>query len=207
MLLPTGSTFPGIVELRKTVDSDSDAQKTIEELLGGPGEEPSFPFLEVPVDILPTPLLHKMKSFLTEHKNDFFDTLWLKKLRKAKENQLSYVVIREQVWEPAFEECRKMLVKVRDCSFKMSEIPKLFENKDTPVLRRHLGSLFHAFLANNEVPKDFNQKCIEQFISKVNDCLILAGYIKVAEKLLSLKASLQLEGSFKPVERLLGTVS
>ena len=149
--------------------------------------------------------------FGKEHRNDFFDSMWLENCQifyasVPDKKKISFCGIYEQVWKPTIVNCRSLLHGLCQRSITVSDIKPLSKQKD---IDKHLTSLcvamHHCYPETKSLFPEPNKwvsdvsKDINQFLGAFNQLEKLNSALSYC---LTLKERLKLKGDFSGLKDL-----
>ena len=122
----------------------------------------------------------------------------------AKSNpELSIQDIVTKIWEPAFQECCRILESLRGRTMKLCEVDNRFKCYDDPgKIKSHLENLYKGVelcLGHNQHSTS-SPGWIRSAVESMQQYWTLSRYAKAAKTILELKERLELTGDFSIME-------
>ena len=193
----------GLVELVRELDQDFES-KPISSLCvsRGPSQVDARCFLTAfPLD----PIKVKYDFMVRHYQNDFFHRIWEHtaiRAARASTAELTIPDIVTKIWNPAFEECCKLLDSLSNCSITLREVDDRFLRfNNVSTIKLHLEQLHKGV----EVCLDRKppQRCppwIDSAVERMQQYWMLSRYAKAAQTVLKLRDELNLTGDFALME-------
>ena len=194
----------GLDELRTQLGQNFDRYR-IRSLCqsGGSTSQPIFHSFQ---SAIPLDSIMIKYDFLTgRHQNDLFHRIWERtSITASKVNsELTIQDIVTKIWEPAFEECCRILESLKGRTMKLREIDDRFKRYDGPgKIRGHLENLYKGV----ELCFGRGQSSaacpgwIKSAVESMQQYWTLSRYAKAAQTILELRRRLELTGEFSIME-------
>lgn len=144
-------------------------------------------------------------DFLARHyQNDLFHRIWERtSINAAKVTELTIQDIVTEIWEPAFEECCRILESLKGRTMKLHEVDDRFKRySDLEKIKSHLENLYKGI----ELCFDRSQQSasspgwIRSAVESMRQYWTLSRYAKAAQTVLELRRRLELTGEFSIME-------
>ena len=150
------------------------------------------------------PIMTSYDFMARHHPNDIFHRIWSAvSLKAAKENpNLTINDIVTKIWNPAFQECCRVLDSLHDHSMKLKEVNDRFHHYDDGnVIVVHLEKLYKGVeLCCNRAPHAKRPVWIDSAVDRMQQYWTLSRYADAAQTVLQLKENLGLTGDFSLME-------
>ena len=135
-----------------------------------------------------------------ENNNDVFQKIWLKTLNSIRKScvELTMEGIVEHLWEPAFEECMRLLDEIRDLTILLSSVDTYFlQYNDERHIVTHLFSLYTGveMCRNNRRPSN-HPMWLKRAVHLMVQYWKLCQYTKAAKVVIDVSVKLKITGDF-----------
>ena len=148
----------------------------------------------------------KFRIMAGENSNDVFQKIWLKTLNSIRNSHTELTIegIVEHLWEPAFEECLRLLDEIRDLTILLSTVDIYFvQYNNERHINAHLFSLYSGMemCNNNRRPRNspvWLKRAVHLMVQYWKLCL----YAKAAKVVLDVSAKLKITGDFRLITTL-----
>jgi hypothetical protein len=152
------------------------------------------------------PIKVKYDFIVRHYQNDFFHRIWERmaiRAAKASAAELTIPDIVTRIWNPAFEECCKILDSLNNCSITLREVDDRFLrfNNNTSTLKFHLEQLHKGVeVCHDRQPPPRCPPWIDTAVECMQQYWTLSRYAKAAKTVLKLRDELMLTGDFTLME-------
>ena len=139
------------------------------------------------------------------YKNDIFHRIWIHTSNQAfkANSELTISDIVTKIWNPAFEECCRLLDSLSNCSITLQEVDDRFLrfNNNISMIKFHLEQLHRGVeeCHNRKLPPGC-PPWIHSAVEHMQQYWTLSRYAKAAQTVLELRDMLNLTGDFSLME-------
>ena len=146
------------------------------------------------------PIMVQFRIMAGENNNDVFQKIWLKMLNSVRKSftELTIEGIVEHLWEPAFEECQRLLDDIRDLTILLSSVDVYFlqYNNERHIVT-HLFSLYSGveMCKNNRRPSN-HPMWLRRAVHLMVQYWKLCQYTKAAKVVIDVSVKLKITGDF-----------
>jgi hypothetical protein len=146
------------------------------------------------------PIIVQFRIMAGENNNDVFQKIWLKTLNSVRKSygELTIEGIVEHLWEPAFEECLRLLDEIRDLTILLSSVDIYFlQYDDERHIVAHLFSLYSGveMCKNNRRPSH-HPMWLRSAVHLMVQYWKLCQYTKAAKVVIDVSVKLKITGDF-----------
>jgi hypothetical protein len=135
-----------------------------------------------------------------ENNNDVFQKIWLKTLNSVRKSygELNIEGIVEHLWEPAFEECLKLLDEIRELTILLSSVDVYFlQYDDERHIVSHLFSLYSGVeMCINKRRPSSHPMWLKRAVHLMVQYWKLCQYTKAAKVVIDVSVKLKITGDF-----------
>ena len=150
------------------------------------------------------PIKLKYDFMVRHYQNDLFHRIWEHtSIRAARANpELTIQDIVTKIWNPAFEECCRILDSLSTCSMKLREVDDRFSRyNNSGTIKGHLEQLFKGVeICYDRKPPNWCPPWIDSAVERMQQYWTLSRYAKAAQTVLELRDMLDLTGDFSLME-------
>ena len=144
-------------------------------------------------------------DFMVRHyQNDLFHRIWEQTSTEVAINnpELTIKDVVKKLWQPAFEECLRILDALKKSTMKLQEIDDRFHRYSDPNdIKKHIENLFKG--VGLCLDKPLPSECpiwIQNAVGQMQQYWTLARYSKAAKIVLKLRDRLNITGNFTVME-------
>ena len=187
----------GIVDLKKDADTDLNLMK-LNDVIDTDRHPPAFRCL-----ISTMYLREYIEDFYTltvEHCSDLFLMFWKEEIATKRRRFRELASVVKQTWQSTFEHCDKFISSLRTENMEITEIEKMFGEKEEGHIRQEITKLFHGF--NKCKKRKESDSWIERVVKRIIILRSLQQYSEAAMSVLELKDCLGLTREFREVKSL-----
>ena len=151
-------------------------------------------------------IMIKFRIMAGENNNDVFRKIWMRMLNSVRKSSTELTIegIVEYLWEPAFEECLRLLDEIRDLTILLSSVDANFlQYNDEKHIIDHLFSLYRGveMCRNNRRPTNI-PSWLKRGVQLMVQYWKLCRYTKAAKVVINLRAKLRITGDFRVMQAL-----
>ena len=196
--------FVGLDELRTQLGQNFDRSR-IRSLCQSGGSTSQLTFHNFKSAAPLDPIKIKYEFLTRLHQNDLFHRIWERTSMTAERvnSELTIPDIVTKIWEPAFEECCRILESLKGRTMKLREVDDQFKRYDEPgKIKIHLENLYKGveLCFGRGLPSAASLGWIRSAVESMQQYWTLSRYAKAAQTILELRKRLELTGEFSIME-------